>query len=93
MTTIDITDRLQFDAIRCETQFSKGVAGNISEAADEIERLREALKDIQRESMGVKPPRHSWYYDRAEAALNQQEVRRCQKCGEPTRAPMAIISR
>lgn len=39
---------------------------------DEIERLREALKDIQRESMGVKPPRHSWYYDRAEAALNQQ---------------------
>lgn len=41
---------------------------------DEIERLRAALKDIQRESMGVKPPRHSWYYDRAEDALNQQET-------------------
>lgn len=41
---IDIVDRLRFDAVRCEAQFSKGVAGNIEEAAKEIERLREALK-------------------------------------------------
>lgn len=35
----DIVGRLRFDAARCEMQFSKGVAGNITEAADEIERL------------------------------------------------------
>lgn len=40
---IDIVNRLRFDAIRCEAQFSKGVAGNITEAADEIERLRSLL--------------------------------------------------
>jgi len=38
---IDIIQRLRFDAVRCEVQFSKGVAGNIEEAANEIERLRE----------------------------------------------------
>jgi hypothetical protein len=37
---IDIVDRLKFDATRCEAQFSKGVATNISEGAAEIERLR-----------------------------------------------------
>ncbi len=37
---INIVDRLRFDAVRCEEQFSKGVAGNITEAADEIERLQ-----------------------------------------------------
>lgn len=36
---IDIVDRLRFDAARCEATFSKGVARNIEEAADEIERL------------------------------------------------------
>lgn len=41
---IDIVDRLRFDATRCEAQFSKGVAGNIDEAADEIARLRDGLK-------------------------------------------------
>lgn len=66
---INIVQRLRFDARRCEAQFSKGVAGNITEAADEIERLWAALKDIQTMSVGVKPPRHSWYYDRAENAL------------------------
>lgn len=40
---IDIVDRLRFDATRCELQFSKGVAGNITEAADELERLRSAI--------------------------------------------------
>ena len=40
---IDIVDRMRFDATRCELQFSKGVAGNIEEAAKEIERLRVQL--------------------------------------------------
>lgn len=40
---IDIVNRLRFDATRCEMQFSKGVAGNITEGANEIERLRVAL--------------------------------------------------
>jgi len=35
----------------------------------EIERLRAALEDIQREAMTFKPPRHNWYYDRAQNAL------------------------
>jgi len=43
---IDIVDRLRFDESRCRLQFSKGVAGNIAAAADEIERLRSALKEI-----------------------------------------------
>lgn len=47
---IDIVNRLRFDATRCELQFSKGVAGNISEAADTIERLTVALK-IAREQV------------------------------------------
>ena len=41
----------------------------ILEVTSEIARLRAALKDIQAKSVGVKPPRHSWYYDRAEEAL------------------------
>lgn len=44
---IDIVDRLRFDATRCELQFSKGVAGNINEGADEIERLRKVLEKIK----------------------------------------------
>jgi hypothetical protein len=39
----DIVDQLRFDAIRCEAQFSKEVAGNIDAAADEIEQLRRDL--------------------------------------------------
>ena len=42
--TMDIVQRLRFDSVRCETQFSKGVASNIEEGAAEIERLRAALK-------------------------------------------------
>jgi hypothetical protein len=52
----DIVERLRFDAIRSEVQFSKGVASNIDEAANEIERLRNlverlgaALNDISRQ--------------------------------------------
>lgn len=44
---IDIVDRLGFDAVRCETQFSKGVAGNITEAAKEIERLRREVTRLE----------------------------------------------
>lgn len=66
---IDIVQRLRFDAARCEAQFSKGIAGNVTEGADEIERLRAALKDIQARAVGINPPRHTWYYDRAEEAL------------------------
>ena len=43
---IDIVDRLKFDATRCEAQFSKGVAGNINAAIDEIARLRKKLEEI-----------------------------------------------
>lgn len=52
---IDIVDRLRFDAVRCEVQFSKGVAGNINEAADEIERLRKEVEDL-REQVPAPPP-------------------------------------
>jgi len=41
---IDIVERLRFDATRCELQFSKGVAGNINDAACEIERLRRQVQ-------------------------------------------------
>lgn len=44
---INIVERLRFDAARCEATFSKGVAGNIEEAADEIERLREICRTIR----------------------------------------------
>lgn len=44
----DIVQRLRFDAARCEVEFSKGVAGNIEEAAAEIERLRAALDPFAR---------------------------------------------
>jgi len=40
---IDIVDRLHFDAVRCETQFSKGVASNIEDGIATITRLRAAL--------------------------------------------------
>lgn len=42
----DIVERLKFDAVRCELQFSKGVAGNISEAAAEIERLQDRQRQM-----------------------------------------------
>lgn len=42
----DNRQRLRFDATRCEATFSKGVASNIEEAADEIERLQAALAGV-----------------------------------------------
>jgi hypothetical protein len=46
MNMISIVERLRFDATRCELQFSKGVAANIDEGADEIERLRRVLTEM-----------------------------------------------
>jgi hypothetical protein len=43
----DIVDRLRFDAARCEVDYSKGIAENLIEAANEIERLR-ALVGVER---------------------------------------------
>jgi hypothetical protein len=43
----DIVERLRFDAIRSEVQFSKGVASNIDEAANEIERLRNLVEGLR----------------------------------------------
>ena len=43
---MDIVERLEFDAARCELQFSKGVAGNITEAAAEIRKLRAAIRNM-----------------------------------------------
>lgn len=45
----DIVDRLRFDEARCEVLYSKGIASNIKEAADAIERLtaeNERLRSI-----------------------------------------------
>lgn len=63
---IDIVDRLRFDAARCEAQFSRGVASNIDAGADEIERLRKALRavmnaendpyEVARTALAVPPP-------------------------------------
>ncbi len=44
--SISLVQRLRFDATRCEAGYSKGVAGNIEEAADRIERLETALKTV-----------------------------------------------
>jgi len=44
--SISLVQRLRFDATRCEATFSKGVASNIEEAADEIEQLRAALAGV-----------------------------------------------
>jgi hypothetical protein len=52
---IDIVNRLRFDATRCEAAFSKGVAGNITEAIAEIERLRAALRLIAWDVEGKEP--------------------------------------
>lgn len=63
---IDIVDRLRFDSVRCETQFSKGVAANIDEAIREIEQLRDVLRYVIAEGDHVS----RWVLaDKAKAAL------------------------
>lgn len=64
-----IEDDKMTDVLWRLRDLSPGYGNIIRDAVDEIERLREALKDIQREAMAFKPPRHSWYYDRAQNAL------------------------
>ena len=49
---IGIVERLRFDAVRTEIQFSKGVAANIEEGAAEIERLRKS-EDENRYEAGM----------------------------------------
>lgn len=58
---MDIVERLRFDAARCETQFSKGVALNIEEAATEIERLRDLLSQAMTllHQMPIKHPQQA----------------------------------
>lgn len=46
---IDITERLSFDADRCEISYSTGVAKNIREGIDTIERLRARLEGMSKE--------------------------------------------
>jgi hypothetical protein len=53
---IDIVDRLRFDAVRCELTFSKGVAGNIVDAINEIERLRAELAGLTRDDIEAPHP-------------------------------------
>jgi len=54
-----------------EAYWNRENAASDSQTA-EIERLRAALKEVQAYSVGDPRPRHTWYYDRAEQALNQQ---------------------
>jgi hypothetical protein len=68
------------DAIaRLESQVAQLQDARMEEARErdrlrsEVMRLRAALQDIQREAMMLKPPRHSWYYDRAQNALTNSE--------------------
>ncbi len=54
------------------SSFTARMMSNLDGEKDaRIERLRTALKDIQAKAVGVKPPRHTWYYDRAEEALKE----------------------
>jgi len=78
---ISIVDRLRFDATRCELQFSKGVAANITEAADEIAGLRAqlasamvTLEDVPGETMNDRIMRIvEWNHSLAEALLVSQD--------------------
>lgn len=76
---IDIVDRLKFDAVRCEAQFSKGVAGNITEAADEIERLRTALDEACQIALGTDLHR--------QAVERIRELRESGNAGQAVRNP------
>lgn len=53
---------------RCSNCGTELMTTNADPLHDEIDRLRAALKDIQAKAVGD-PPRHTWYYDRAEEAL------------------------
>ncbi len=44
---IGLSDRLRFDAARCELHFSKGVARNIEEAATALDALQARVKELE----------------------------------------------
>lgn len=71
--TRDIAERLRAAIENPAAEFQPDgtpkMANLVRDALAEIERLRAALKDIQKEAMTLKPPRHTWYYDRAQNAL------------------------
>lgn len=43
---IDIVERLSFDADRCQTSYSTGIAKNIREGIAKIEHLRASLEEV-----------------------------------------------
>lgn len=67
----DIVERLRFDAVRCELQFSKGVASNIEEGIAEIERLRALLENACEVFDHYDLPEHAFHYRRI---LNGKEA-------------------
>jgi len=72
-----IVERLRFDAIRCELNFSKGVATNMEEAADEIERLKADLKRAtERDSGGYAPDGKTWKQAVFDEAAKRAEAER-----------------
>ena len=74
---MDIIERLRFDAARCEATYSKGVATNIEEAADAIERLtaeNERLRAALEEICKVQNTYRSREQELAAMCLNQQST-------------------
>ena len=69
---MDIIERLRFDAARCELEFSKGIAGNIEEAAAEIVRLRAAL-ELARDAVQWNDPEHNAVLMRIKMALAHEQ--------------------
>jgi len=61
--------RPRTEAGQMSEQFKWHWQVRIEELEDRIEALEAVLRDIQRYSVGDPRPRHTWYYDRAEAAL------------------------
>lgn len=63
LSPIDLVDRLRFDALRTEVQFSKGVAQNIEEAANEIEQLSaQHARSSERIADAVRSKEHCQYW-------------------------------
>jgi hypothetical protein len=75
MTPHDMENLRKFSI--CADQHADGMTivpqALLAKAHAKIERLRAALKEIQAYSVGDPKPRHTWYYDRAEAALSHQQ--------------------
>ena len=63
----------EMSALVIAPEIVQDLDNEVGELRQEVIRLRAALEDIQREAMAFKPPRHSWYYDRAQNALANSE--------------------